>query len=325
MEICKICNEEFNLLKGLITHVNAKHSLNGREYYDTFLKKEGEGECSVCGNKTTYRNAGDGYLKTCSIECRSLSNEFREKQSKAKKGKKQSKKTIDKRVKNTNQKIKQKNWEVSNMLKYGVTNPTKLDSIKVKIGDAHRGIKKPRTDEWQRKIIESKKSNGTLKHSKKTKTKISDGLNKYFFENLDREKYICQSNNVSHLSGWYNGLYFRSSLELSFLVQNQNKSFSSCENDKYKIMYDDNGKQRVYYPDFTDGEVVYEIKPTGLLGTHINKLKIQEGIKIHGDNYKVITEIESPYIKKSLIRDLIDYGEVKLTNRAKKVLEKYKF
>ena len=62
-----------------------------------------------------------------------------------------------------------------------------------------------------------------------------------------------------------------------------------------------------------------------MLDTHINKLKIHEAIKVHGDNYKVITEVESPYITKSLIRELIDSGEVKLTNRAEKVLEKYNF
>ena len=62
-----------------------------------------------------------------------------------------------------------------------------------------------------------------------------------------------------------------------------------------------------------------------MLDTHINKLKIQEGIKVYGDNYKVITEIESPYITKDLIRDLIDSGKVRLTDKAEKVLEKYRF
>lgn len=325
METCKICNEEFNSLKGLTTHVNAKHSLNAKEYYDKYLKKEDEGKCSVCGNETTYRNAGTGYLKTCSVECRNLSNEFRDKQSKAKKGKKQSKEHIQKRVKNTNQTNKEKNRKQTMLDKYGVDNPSKLDSIKKILSEKNKGKVLVRTDDWQSNIIESKRKNGTLKHSDKTKKKISDKLNKFYSSNLDREKYISQSNNVNHLSGWYNGLYFRSSLELSFLIHNKDTFFSSCENDKYKVIYDDNGKQRVYYPDFTDGEMVYEIKPTGLLGTHINKLKIQQAIKVYGDKYNVITEVESPYITKALIRELIDSGKVKLTDRAEKVLEKYRF
>ena len=234
--------------------------------------------------ETTYRGVGSGYLKTCSVECRNASKDYRGNQSKAKKGKKQSKETIEKRVNNTDQTKKERNRKQTMIDKYGVDNPTKLDSVKKILSEKNKGKKLVRTDEWQNNIIESKRVNGTLKHSDETKSKISDSLNKYYSENLDREKYISQSNNVSHLSGWYNGLYFRSSLELSFLVQNQDKTFSSCEKNKYKIIYDDNGKQRVYYPDFTDGNMVYEIKPTGLLNSHINKLKIQEGVKVYGDN-----------------------------------------
>lgn len=40
METCGICKETFNNLKGLTTHVNAKHHLNGKEYYDNYLKKK---------------------------------------------------------------------------------------------------------------------------------------------------------------------------------------------------------------------------------------------------------------------------------------------
>lgn len=324
METCEICKETFNNLKGLTTHVNFTHKINSKDYYDEHLLNLDEGKCSVCGTETTYRGLGVGYLKTCSVECRNLSKEYREKQSKAKKGKKQTKETIEKRIKNTNQTKKESNRKQTMIKIYGVDNPTKLDSIKKVLSEKNKGKKQVRTDEWQTKIIDSKRVNGTLKHSDNTKIKISDGLNNYYSENLDREKYITQSNNVNHLSGWYNGLYFRSSLELSFLVQNKDKIFTSCENNNYKIIYNDNGKQRVYYPDFTDGKIIYEIKPTGLLDTHINNLKIQEGIKIHGDNYKVITEVESPYIRKTLIRELIHNGEVKLTKRAEIVLEKYR-
>jgi hypothetical protein len=325
METCKICSKEFKNLKSLITHVKIKHNFLSKEYYDKYIKKEGEGECVVCSKKTTYRNAGIGYLKTCSVECRSLSKEFIEKQSNAKKGKKQSKETIYKRIKNTNQLDKEKIRKQTMLDRYGVDNPTKLDSIKKILSEKNKGKILIRTDDWQNNIIESKRKNGTLKHTDKTKKKISDKLNKFYSLNLDREKYISKSNNVNHLSGWYNGLYFRSSLELSFLVHNRDKCFTSCENNKYKIIYNDNNKQRSYYPDFTDGEIIFEIKPTGLLNTHINKLKIQEGVKVYGENYKIITEVESPYITKDLIRDLINSGEVKLTNRSKKVLEKYKF
>ena len=260
-------------------------------------------------------------MENCSVKCRNKNKTIKRDYWK---GKTLSKETIAKRIQNTDQKTKQENWEKNNKLKYGVTNPSMLDSVKTKISIGNKGKIVNRDEEWQNKIIDSKRNHGTLKHSDETKNKIRDKLNEYHSLNLDREKYITTSNNVKHLSGWYNGLYFRSSLELSFLVQNKDKIFTSCENNNYKIIYNDNGKQRVYYPDFTDGKIIYEIKPSGLLDIHINNLKIQEGIKIHGDNYKVITEVESPYIRKTLIRELIHNGEVKLTKRAELVLEKYR-
>ncbi len=324
METCKICNEEFNSLKGLTTHVNAKHSLNAREYYDKYLKKEDEGKCSVCGNETTYRNAGTGYLKTCSLECRNNCKDYRKKQSEKNKGKIQSKQQIEKRVLNTNQADKEKNRKQTMLSKYGVDNPTKLDSIKKIVSEKNKGKILVRTHTWQNNIIESKRKNGTLKHNDKTKKKISDKLNMFYSLNLDREKYITKTNNVNHISGWYNGLYFRSSLELSFLFHNKDKKLISCETNKYKVIYDDNGKKRCYYPDFTDNKFIYEVKPSSLLDTYINKIKIQEATKFYGDKYKIITEVESPYITKSLILDLIKSGVVKLTKRAELVLKKYK-
>lgn len=325
METCEICKETFNNLKGLSTHLNFTHKISSKDYYDKYLINLDEGKCSVCGVETTYRGLGVGYLKTCSLECACLDKDNRKKRSELKKGKKQSTETIIKRVKNTNQVLKEANRKKTMLDKYGVDNPSKLEDIKEIVSKKNKGRKLPKTDEWQNNIIKAKRNNGTLKHTDETKNKIRNTLNKYYSENLDREKYISQSNNVNHLSGWYNGLYFRSSLELSFLVHNHDKVFLSCENNKYKIIYVDNGKQRVYYPDFTDGDVVYEIKPTSLLGNYINQLKIQEGFNFHGDNYKVITEVESPYITKKLIRELIHYGEVKLTKRAEIVLEKYRF
>jgi len=320
METCKICKETFNNLKGLSNHVNAKHNISSKKYYDKYLKKEDEGQCTVCGNQTTYRNFGVGYLKNCSLECRDKNKTIKRDYWK---GKRQSKETITKRVQNTNQKTKQLNWELSNMKKYGVTNPTKLDSIKIKISKSLKGVGKPRTNKWQNKIIKSKRKNGTLNHSEETKNKIRDGINKYYLSNLDREKYISKSNNNKHFCGWYNGLYFRSSLELSFLVLNSHTTFISCERNQYKIIYDKDGKQKVYYPDYTDGDNIYEIKPTKLLKYKDNELKINKGLELYGGKYKIITEKEVPYIEKTKILDLIESGIVKVNEKTLKIIERY--
>ena len=205
-----------------------------------------------------------------------------------------------------------------------MTNPSKLDLVKSKISIGNKGKTVDRDSEWQNKIIDSKRKNGTLKHSNETKSKIGDGLNKYHSLNLDREKYISKSNNISHFCGWYNGLYFRSSLELSFLFINKEVSFTSCEKNKYKIIYEKDGKQKVYYPDYTDGDIIYEIKPSTLLEYKDNDLKIKKGLELYGDKYKVITEKEAPYIEKTKILELIETGIVRVNEKSLKILEKYK-
>lgn len=206
-----------------------------------------------------------------------------------------------------------------------MNNPSKLEIIKDKISLANKGKIVDRNTEWQTKIIDSKRKNGTLKHSTETKSKIVDSLNKYHKENLDREKYISTSNNVKHLNGWYDGLYFRSSLELSFLVNNYDKIFSSCEIKKYVVRYSANNKIKSYYPDYTDGEVIYEIKPSSLLKFGLNQDKIIAAKEKFGDKYKVITEQESNYISKETIKNLIENGNVVLGKNSEKAFEKYRY
>jgi hypothetical protein len=321
MEKCEICNSEFKNLKALSSHFNSKHNISSKDYYDEYILKVNGDKCFVCGNLTSFRNLSVGYLENCSIECRNKNKTINRNYWK---GKKQNEITVRKRIENTNQKLKQINWEKSNLEKYGVNNPSKLDSVKNKISEGNKGKIVIRDFNWQNKIIEAKKKNGTLKHSIKTKKKISESLNNYFAENLDREKYISTSNNLKHFSGWYNGLYFRSSLELSFLVKNNEIVFSSCEKNEYKIIYINNDKQKVYYPDYTDGYFIYEIKPSKLLKYKENIFKIEKGFELYGEKYKVITEIETPYISKSQILELIETGAIIVKTNSLKVLEKYK-
>lgn len=185
MDTCKICDKEFKNLKGLTTHTNSKHNLNGREYYDKYLKKCGEGQCLVCGVETSYRGVTVGYLVTCSIECRNNNKNIKRDYWR---GRTQSKETIDKRIQNTDQIKKESNRKKTMLDKYGVDNPAKLVEVKNKISIGNKGKVVERDTKWQNNIIESKRKNGTLKHSDETKSKIGDSLNKYHSLNLDREK-----------------------------------------------------------------------------------------------------------------------------------------
>lgn len=325
MEKCKICNREFKNKKSLSTHVNHKHNINGKQYYDEYLKKDNEGNCVVCGNETTYRGMGVGYLENCSQECRDKNKELRKKRSEVAKGKKQSIEHIQKRIKNTNQIEKEKTRKKTVLKKYGVDNVWKLDSVKKIISEKSKGRKNPRTEEWQNKIIESKRNNGTLKHTKKTKEKIKNTLKKYFKKDTNRSKYIPKNTNKRHISGWYNDIFFRSSLELSFLINNSSKELLSCETKEYGITYQYKGKRKIYYPDFTDGEFIYEIKPSTMLKYKDNKDKITVGKEKYGEKFKVITEKESPYVSKEKIFSYISEGIVKLCNHSSIILEeKYK-
>jgi len=41
---CRICARKFTTVKGLVRHIRV-HKLSSKEYYDLFLKNEGEGVC----------------------------------------------------------------------------------------------------------------------------------------------------------------------------------------------------------------------------------------------------------------------------------------
>lgn len=320
MEKCELCNKEFKTVKSLSAHL-ITHNLTSKEYYDKFILVDGGDECDVCGKKTTYRNINIGYLNNCSMGCRNKNKNIKHDYWK---GKKQPIEIIEKRIDKTNQITKEEKRKKTMLEKYGVNNPSKLPEIKNKISIGNKGRIVKKDKKWLNKIIETKKKNGTLTHSEETKKKIKNSLNEYYKNCLDREKYISVSNNVNHLSGWYNGLYFRSSLELSFLVNNSDKNFITCENNKFKVIYDIDEKTKAYYPDFTDGLMIYEIKPSSLLKYKDNQIKIKRGYEVYGDNFKVITENESPYIKKEIIADLIDSGLVIITENSKEILKKYK-
>lgn len=63
---CKICDKSFNTL---YYHVKIKHNLDKKEYYDTYLKSDSDGFCSVCGNPTLFSYNKTKYSKYCSNRC----------------------------------------------------------------------------------------------------------------------------------------------------------------------------------------------------------------------------------------------------------------
>ena len=66
---CKICNKEVNSYRALGIHIKKSHNINSQDYYDEYLKKEGEGFCKVCKKPTKFLSLMRGYSSHCSISC----------------------------------------------------------------------------------------------------------------------------------------------------------------------------------------------------------------------------------------------------------------
>ena len=66
---CKICGKEFENGRYLSAHLKFEEHIAGQNYYDTYIKRDNEGICEVCGKPTKYINFTRGYQKTCSQKC----------------------------------------------------------------------------------------------------------------------------------------------------------------------------------------------------------------------------------------------------------------
>lgn len=121
-------------------------------------------------------------------------------------------------------------------------------------------------------------------------------------------------------SGWYNGQYFRSILELSYMkyLDNIGVEYKSAECKEYEVKYTKDGTSRTYRPDFIVGDLIIEIKPKKLVNTIENTLKFNAAKKRFGKKFKIITEYDFSVIDD--ISSLIDSGEVQLSDR---YLKKY--
>lgn len=77
--ICDICNKEFKTYVGLSCHIRQSHNMTSQEYYDKYIKKEGEGFCEMCQKPTSFRNLHIGYSRFCCGKCVQNSEETKSK------------------------------------------------------------------------------------------------------------------------------------------------------------------------------------------------------------------------------------------------------
>lgn len=67
--VCKICGMPMKNHKALSNHLYRTHRMQSRDYYEQYLKRDGEGFCKICGRPTNYFNLAMGYRTYCSAEC----------------------------------------------------------------------------------------------------------------------------------------------------------------------------------------------------------------------------------------------------------------
>lgn len=147
------------------------------------------------------------------------------------------------------------------------------------------------TEEWKNKTIENfseynkdRNKFGTLKEIWVRKLGEEEGLKRWDEWKKRLSVRSSGENNPMHgkpsptgsgngWSGWYKGWYFRSLLELSYMISIIERFNIPWENGeikgKFKVPYVDyEGKTRNYFPDFVlDGKYMVEIKPTKLWDT----------------------------------------------------------
>ena len=68
---CEICGREIAFTR-LGAHVRKEHEIDPKEYYDKYLKKDGEGSCKNCGKPTKFIRFTKGYRDCCCAECTNL-------------------------------------------------------------------------------------------------------------------------------------------------------------------------------------------------------------------------------------------------------------
>lgn len=127
-------------------------------------------------------------------------------------------------------------------------------------------------------------------------------------------------------SGWYNGWYFRSILELSYMInviERFNLKWKSAETSKFGIEYTLDGISRTYFSDFIINDMyLVELKPKRLQKTKKNQIKFEYAHKFCNDIGLIFKVRDIPKIQIDQFNQLVLGGKVILTDKWKQVYDK---
>jgi hypothetical protein len=115
-------------------------------------------------------------------------------------------------------------------------------------------------------------------------------------------------------SGWYKGWYFRSILELSYMINVIEKhqiKWESGEKNQFKIGYEHKGLKKNYFPDFIlEEKYMIECKPKKLWNTDLIKIKKKYAEDFCKKNNLIYKLREVPKISDHEIQNLVNNGEL---------------
>jgi hypothetical protein len=195
-----------------------------------------------------------------------------------------------------------------------------------------------KTEEFRKKISEVTKGDKNPMYGKSVfdvwikkygidiaNEKMVDLKNKQSFNSIGEKNNMYGKpsplNSGNGICGWYKGWFFRSLLELSYMlyvIERFNLMWENGELEDNKIPYFEGDIKRNYFPDFIiNKRYVVECKPKKLWLTEKNKLKFEYAKKYCENNNLIFKVRDINKIKKQELLRLIDDGLVILTNKWK--------
>jgi len=262
---CKICHRKFKNINYLSSHIKKSHE-NTKHYYDTYIKKENDGICKICGNTVEFISIGKGYKKICSREC--------------------------------NNKIRKK----SHFEKYGVENPFQRENIKNQIKQTHLanlGVENPFQS---KKIIKQIKQTNLERYgveiparnvNVKIKTKQTN-LERYGVEHpLQNSKIFIKNQKSGFRIKKFKGtnIYYRGTYELDFLEKYYSKYPDIVNAPKIKYKY--KNKNCIYFPDFyiPSLNLIIEVKNSYLYKKNKDRIESKKKSVINNNfNFEMIID-----------------------------------
>lgn len=262
--ICKECGQVLNSFKSLTTHIQFRH--DKKEYYDKYMKQEGEGFCKTCGEHTEFYTLGYGYFKFCCKKCQKIDM--------SKVGSSLNWQEISRKKEETNFKL----YGVKhNMQRKEIMDQVKQTNLK-KYGNENvsqnKVIKKRANKSRQKTCLKQYGVKNYFQVPKVQEKMKQTFLNRYGVENplqdpaifMKKEKSGCWA----HLHPC--GLYYRGSYEKDFL----DKFADKIEIQKgLSFKYEDNSKIRVYHSDYyiPSKNLIVEIKNSYLAKRYADNIE----------------------------------------------------